>query len=168
MTLVIFCLITERTMFTLPDSPRESKYNQAENMSSKTSNWIIVVGTVILFLSLCILPAALHSDSDASLLASAGAVFSLGILTIAGGTYLKARAHPPQPSAEPAAAKKKVRGGCELCASQDPVIQCRVHQLQLCPTCLANHYDFRSCVYVPTTRRPAMKNGKTMAKARGV
>jgi hypothetical protein len=137
-------------------------------MSSKNSNLMIAVGAFIVFLSACLLPAALHNESDASLIASAGATFSLGILTIAAGVYLKTRALQRERNAEPAAAKKKVRGGCELCASQDPVIQCRVHQLQLCPTCLANHYDFRSCVYVPTTRRPATKNGKAMAKARGV
>lgn len=137
-------------------------------MSSKASSWIIIVGAFMLFLSFCFLPAALHNDADASLLAVAGGVFSLGILIIAGGVYLKTRALQGQRPAEASAAKKRVRGGCELCASHDPVIQCRVHQLQLCPACLANHYDFRSCVYVPTTRRPATKNGKAMAKARGV
>jgi hypothetical protein len=28
-----------------------------------------------------------------------------------------------------------------------------VHQLHLCADCLGKHYDFRSCAYVPSTRR---------------
>jgi len=138
-------------------------------MSSKTSNWMIVVGVLMLFLALCFVPGALRAEGDPSLLAAGGGVFSIGILVIAGGIYLKARALQSEAGAEPPVPKKRVRGGCELCASEDPVIQCRVHQLQLCPTCLSNHYDFRSCAYVPTTRRTTTKGGKAMAaKARGV
>lgn len=141
---------------------------QGTGMSSKTANWMIVIGGLMLFLALCFLPAAMHSEPDASLLAAGGAVFSVGVLVIAGAIYIKARAVQSQPS-EAAAPKKRVRGGCELCASQEPVIHCRVHQLQLCPACLANHYDFRSCVYVPATRRGTAKGNKAMAaKARGV
>jgi hypothetical protein len=137
-------------------------------MSSKASNWMIVIGVMMLFVGLCSLPAALHGDHDSSLLAAGVGTFSVGILAIAGGIYLKAVAAQAQVGAEPPAPKKRVRGGCELCASQEPVIQCKVHQLQLCPVCLSNHYDFRSCVYVPASRRPATKGGKAMAaKARG-
>ena len=138
-------------------------------MSSKTSNWIITVGGFVMFIALCLLPGALHGEPDTSLLAAGGAMFSIGILCVSGGLYLKARFLQSKAGSEPAAPKKRVRGGCELCGTQDPVIHCRVHQLQLCATCLANHYDFRSCAYVPTTRRPATKGGKAMAaKARGM
>jgi hypothetical protein len=137
-------------------------------MSLKTSNWMIIAGSLMLFLALCFVPGALHNDPDVSLLAIGGGLFSLGMLTIAAGVYLKARVLQLHPAAVASAPKKRVRGGCELCASHDPVIQCRVHQLQLCPACLSNHYDFRSCVYVPASRRPAAKSGKAMAKARGV
>jgi hypothetical protein len=138
-------------------------------MSPKTANWLITIGVLMLLVALCFAPGALHSESDPSLLAAGGGLFSLGALIIAGGIYLKARALQSQASAEPPAPKKRVRGGCELCGTQDPVIHCRVHQLQLCPTCLANHYDFRSCAYVPSTRRPATKGGKAMAaKARAL
>lgn len=136
-------------------------------MSSKTGNWMIAIGVLMLLIALSFLPAAFHGDLDSSLLATGVGVFSVGILVISGGIYLKAYVLQSLPAPEPAAPKKRVRGGCELCASQEPAIQCKVHQLQLCPTCLANHYDFRSCVYVPPARRPATKGGKAMAaKAR--
>ena len=138
-------------------------------MSSKTANWMIVVGVLMLLVALCFAPGALRSEPDPGLLAAGGGVFSLGVLIIAGGIYLKARLLQSKAADEPPAPKKRVRGGCELCGTQDPVIHCRVHQLQLCPTCLASHYDFRSCAYVPSTRRPAAKGGKAMAaKARSV
>jgi|SRR5262245_59836813 len=131
-------------------------------MPANTSNWMIVAGVLMLFLALCFVPGAMRAESDPTLLAAGGGTFSVGALLIAGAVYLKARALQSQAAAEPVA-KKKTRGGCELCASHDPVIHCRVHQLQLCPACLANHYDFRSCVYVPAARRPATKGGKAMA-----
>jgi hypothetical protein len=30
-----------------------------------------------------------------------------------------------------------------------------VHEIHLCGNCLGDHYDFRSCAYVPSTRRTA-------------
>jgi len=47
-----------------------------------------------------------------------------------------------------------------------PVIHCKVHQVHMCAECLGQHYDFRTCSYVPSTRRPATK-AKNLAKARG-
>ena len=169
-TLVIWSSFHEQGMFSVPaellgspglNPPLARQGNRL--MSSKTSNAIITGGVGMVFFALCFLPAALHADPDPSLLATGATLFSLGILAIAGGIYLKAHALQSLPRPEPPAPKKRVRGGCELCASQEPAIQCKVHQLQLCPTCLANHYDFRSCVYVPAARRPASKGSKAMA-----
>jgi len=42
-----------------------------------------------------------------------------------------------------------------------------VHQVHLCADCLGQHYDLRSCTYVPSSRRLANKAAKNMAKARG-
>ncbi len=36
----------------------------------------------------------------------------------------------------------------------------------MCADCLGQHYDFRTCSYVPSTRRTAAKT-KNLAKARG-
>ncbi len=66
----------------------------------------------------------------------------------------------------PKAQPKRVRGGCDLCGSETPVIHCRVHDIHVCGNCLANHYDFRSCAYVPSTRRTAgSKAARFAAKA---
>jgi hypothetical protein len=92
-------------------------------------------------------------------------IFALGALTVAGGIYFKAQNLKSDSS--PKAPEPEKRGGCDRCHAEPPAIQCKVHQLHLCDTCLASHYDFRSCVYVPSTRRNVIKTGKTMvAKVR--
>ena len=63
----------------------------------------------------------------------------------------------------PAAAKRTRKPNCDRCAKDEPVIQCRVHQLHLCGDCLAQHYDFRSCAYVPSTRRATVKSAAAQA-----
>jgi hypothetical protein len=139
-------------------------------MSSSVGNWIVVTGSAILFVGICALLPMLggHADPD-QLMAGAG-LLSLGALTLSSGIYLKARITsiptPPGSSEEPAA--KRGRGGCELCGSEAPVVQCKIHQLHLCGNCLQDHYDPRSCVYVPSARRTGSRNAKTpAAKARG-
>jgi hypothetical protein len=87
--------------------------------------------------------------------------------------YLKARAltggfvptAQSQAPAEPAP-KKKLRGGCDLCGIEMPVILCTVHQVHMCGGCQLQHYDQRSCAYVPSKR--AVKTEKSLAKAKGV
>ena len=144
-------------------------------MSSRAGNWIIAVGTVMAFLGLCALPAALGERGDGTLLSVAACLFSVGALIIATGLYLKARFLQSVSASKTAAAlaaaaaspPRRVRGGCDLCGTEAPIIHCKTHQLHLCGTCLAAHYDQRSCSYVPTTRRPANKPAKGAAKARG-
>lgn len=141
-------------------------------MSQNTGNWLIGAGAAVALLGLCALPAALGEHHDPSILAAAGSLFSLGILTMAGGVYLKASTLNPQTESNSSAREasqtaRKQKGGCEACQSEAPVIQCTVHRVHLCGNCLSQHYDFRSCAYIPTTRRTAKNSAKSMAaKAR--
>jgi hypothetical protein len=137
-------------------------------MSSKTATWIIVAGTLLMFVGLCFLPAALSEHPDADLLEIAACQFSLGALLIAAGIYVKARILRSGIASgdlrkESAPSNQRVRGGCDLCGTEAPVVQCKVHQLHLCGNCLAQHYDVRSCAYVPTTRTATGKNGRNLA-----
>jgi hypothetical protein len=140
-------------------------------MSSKTANWIMVAGAVLMFIGLCFVPAALSENAEADLLELGACQFSLGALVMAAGVYAKARVAQSAIAAgdlKTPTSNPRVRGGCDLCGSEAPVVQCKVHQLHLCGSCLAQHYDVRSCAYVPTTRTATQRNGKTLAaKARG-
>jgi hypothetical protein len=117
---------------------------------------------------LCGLSAALGSSSDSTMVALSAAVFSIGAMAIATGTYIKARALPvvAKSSENAPAARRRTRGGCQLCGTDVPVIHCRVHQLQLCPACLTQHYDPRSCSFVPLNRRMGTKP-RAVGKATG-
>jgi len=137
-------------------------------MSSRAGNWMIAVGSVAIFVAFCVLPAALGEHSDRGLLALGACLLSLGALLAASGIYLKARAVEARIASGVSApeaknAGRRARSGCELCRADVPVIHCKVHQLHLCAACLAEHYDFRTCAYVPSTRRPTTKAGKTLA-----
>jgi hypothetical protein len=138
-------------------------------MSSKAANWIIAAGAVLMAIGLCFLPAALGERPDADLLELGACLFSLGALIIA----VKARMVQMEiasgaPRKESAPSNQRVRGGCDLCGTEAPVVQCKVHQLHLCGSCLAQHYDVRSCAYVPTTRTATSKTGRNLAaNARG-
>lgn len=137
-------------------------------MNSRVSSGIIGFGAVLMFVGVCLLLSVLgkHADNDA--LSLGLCFFSIGALAIAGGTYLKAAVIKATlaskfPGKDPSAAGRKMRNGCELCAIELPVVQCRKHELHLCGNCLAQHYDFRSCVYVPSARRTANKSTKGLA-----
>jgi hypothetical protein len=131
-------------------------------MSSKLGGWLVLLGGVIALVGLIILPAATRNGSDRNLLGVGMSVFAMGALTIAVGVYAKAK--DLQESAKPGkAVEVEKKGGCDRCHAEAPAIQCKVHQQHLCDTCLAAHYDFRSCVYVPSTRRNTIKSAKTMA-----
>lgn len=142
-------------------------------MSSKTSTWIIAAGVLMMFIGLCFLPGAFSGHPDADMLEIGACQFSLGALVVGTGIYAKARLlqlaiASGEPRKESASPSQRVRGGCDLCGSEAPVVQCRVHQLHLCGACLAQHYDVRSCAYVPTTRTASHKNGRKLAaSARG-
>jgi hypothetical protein len=136
------------------------------NMSSKLGGWLVLLGGVIALGGLIALPAAMRGGADRNLLGVGMSIFAMGTLTMAAGTYLKAQ--DLQASTRPGKpVETEKKGGCDRCHAEPPAIQCKVHQLHLCDTCLASHYDFRSCVYVPSTRRTTIKPGRAMvAKVR--
>lgn len=127
-------------------------------MALKIGNWLIGSGCYLAMAGLCFLPAAFGPHRDTSLLSAGAVLFSMGMVLTASGIYVKARhwAQAAPASARHGNARFGKKGGpkvCDLCSKQEAVIQCRVHQLQLCADCLGKHYDFRSCAYVPSTRQ---------------
>ncbi len=127
-------------------------------MQSKTGSWLIALGAVIAVIGLTMVPAGLGQNSaDKNLVGVGAAIFSLGAILAALGFYSKAKAlqSGDKKSSEASAPSRPIRGGCDRCQADAPVIQCKVHQQHLCGVCLAEHYDFRSCVYAPSTRRNA-------------
>jgi hypothetical protein len=144
----------------------QGKNSEGRNMSKKLGSWLILLGALVALLGLCVLPAALRNGSDKSLLPVGMAVFSMGILLVAGGTYSKALGLQSDSSPRTTESSPKSRGGCDRCHTETPAVQCKVHQMHLCDTCLESHYDFRSCVYVPSTRRIAGRAVKVLAAKR--
>jgi hypothetical protein len=141
-------------------------------MSPRTGNWIIAAGAVAVLMGMLVLPAALSQPVETSLLILGACGVSLGSLIAAVGIYVKFRTmqaedRPGASSAESRNSGRRVRGGCDICHGDMPVIHCKVHQVHLCPDCLGQHYDFRSCAYVPSTRRTVPKAAKGMAKVHG-
>ncbi len=133
---------------------------------AKLGTWLIVVGALFAVFGLTVLPAALTAGEDKTLLNISVLAISSAMTTIAAGLYLKARAFPSAATGEAGNAPKRARkANCDSCGKQEPAIQCRVHQLHLCGDCLAKHYDFRSCAYIPSTRRGARPS--TYAQASG-
>ena len=158
----------------LPQAWRELflVFTKVTRMSSRTGNWMIAVGAVALVLGLVALPAALGEHVDTSLLTLGACGVSLGSMIAAGGFYLKARVmKAPDGSSRapenPSNHARRVRGGCDVCHGDLPVIHCKVHQVHLCPDCVAKHYDFRSCTYTPSTRGAAPKTAKALTKTQG-
>jgi hypothetical protein len=127
-------------------------------MQSKTGNWMMALGSIIALVGLVVMPAGLGQDNpDKNLIGVGAAIFSMGLFAAALGLYIKSKAlqSPGQKTSEASAPNRPLRGGCDRCHAEAPVIQCKVHQQHLCGTCLAEHYDFRSCAYAPSTRRNA-------------
>lgn len=121
---------------------------------ARLGTWLIVAGSLFAVFGLTVLPAALTSGEDKTLLNLSVLALSFAMTMIAGGLYLKARAFPTIAGPDGENTRRARKANCDSCGRQEPVIHCRVHQLHLCPDCLARHYDSRSCAYVPTPRRP--------------
>jgi hypothetical protein len=134
---------------------------------SKAGGWAVIAGALLMFVGLCFLPAAFGAHADPTMLAGGLSLFSFGSLTLSGGIYMKASALQTASGGAPKAQPKKVRGGCDLCGLEVPAIHCRVHGVHLCADCVSAHYDFRSCAYVPSTRRstPAKAAARFAANA---
>jgi hypothetical protein len=127
-------------------------------MATKIGTWLIGIGCCIVFLGLCALPAVFGPNPDKTLLSAALTILSTGMMLVAGGLYIKARTFGEKDAGDPGSQTKRSRkANCDRCGKNEPVIQCRVHQLHLCGDCLGEHYDFRSCAYVPSTRRSTTK-----------
>ena len=128
-------------------------------MGRKLSTTMIVGGTLLMLAGLTILAASISQKQDESVSGLGLCGFAFGALVCSTGIYLKART--VQAETQDSANTKpqpKQRGGCDLCGTEVPAVMCRVHQLHLCPNCLARHYDTRSCIFIPSTRRsPAAK-----------
>jgi hypothetical protein len=124
-------------------------------MQSKTGNWMLALSAVIAVIGLSIMPAGLGPNvADKNLVGVGAAIFSMGAMLAAMGVYVKSKAlQSTGNKTSEAASARPVRGGCDRCQADAPVIQCKVHQQHLCGVCLAEHYDFRSCAYAPSTRR---------------
>jgi hypothetical protein len=127
-------------------------------MAKKIGNWLIGTGCCIAFLGLCALPAAFGANSDKTLAGVGMTILSTGIMLIAGGLYLKSRNFGERSADRTDSQSKRGRKAtCNQCGKNEPVIECRVHQVNLCGDCVGKHYDFRSCAYVPSTRRSTAK-----------
>ena len=126
-------------------------------MATKIGAWLIRIGGCIAFLGLCGFLASFEPNRDKTLMDAGMMVLSTGMMLVAGGLYIKARAFPDTVTSNPSLIKRSRKANCERCGKNEPVIQCRVHQVHLCGDCLGNHYDFRSCAYVPSTRRSTAK-----------
>jgi 1,4-dihydroxy-2-naphthoate octaprenyltransferase len=136
-------------------------------LSDKILKMLIVVGVLICCAALLTFPAALSGNKDQELLGTALAFFGIGSLIVALSLYLQSRALQSQINADPnllaALQGSKRKGTCDNCKSAVPVIQCTMHRVTLCATCLVQHYDSRGCVYVPAVR----KNARSKAGAAG-
>jgi hypothetical protein len=130
---------------------------------AKLGTWLIVVGILFALFGLTVLPSALSSGEDKTLLNISVLVLSFAMTVVAGGLYLKARALPSATVTDSGNAKRGRKANCDSCGKQEPVIQCRVHQLHLCADCLTRHYDVRSCAYVPSTRRGSKPSAYSQA-----
>lgn len=131
-------------------------------MGQKLAAMVFTAGCLLMLLGVALVPAAFGEHKDQSILSAGICAMSFGALLCGAGFYLKTRSLQVASPAGIAAAQKQ-RGGCDLCRSEVPAVLCRVHNLHICSDCLSDHYDFRSCVYVPSTRR-AMA-GKPTARA---
>jgi hypothetical protein len=128
-------------------------------MGQKLASTALVSGALLILLGVSFVPAAVSQRNDQTILGVGICAIAFGSLLTAAGFYLKARALQAS-GATPSEPQQRTRGGCALCKSQAPVILCRVHNLHICGSCLAEHYDFRSCVYIPSTRRQAARAAK--------
>jgi hypothetical protein len=122
-------------------------------MSQKLGSFALISGCFLMLVGLAFIPAALSEHQDETILGAGMCAFAFGAFAAAAGMYVKARALQAAAPRGMVAAPQKQRGGCEICKSETPVVLCRVHNVHICGSCLTKHYDFRSCVYIPSTRR---------------
>jgi hypothetical protein len=122
-------------------------------MALKFGSWMIAVGCFFAFAGLCFLPAAFATPRDPALLGAGATILSLGMVLAAAGFYMKARYWAEADPSHARPSSKAKRRICNQCGSTESAVECRVHHLHLCADCLAKHYDFKSCAYVPSQRQ---------------
>lgn len=132
-------------------------------MGRKIGSFALISGALLMLVALALVPAALSQRNDQTILGAGICSMAFGAFLAAAGFYVKARSIQAATPAGIAPVQPKQRGGCDLCKSEAPAVLCRFHNLHICGDCLSDHYDFRSCVYVPSTRRSA--SGKPNARA---
>ncbi len=131
---------------------------------------LLIAGVLVSLAGLLTVPSALYGQTrDQELLGSALAFFGMGTLMVALSLYLQARAVQARIDADPNLAAlvnaNKRKGSCDNCKSALPLIQCTMHRVSLCGTCLIQHYDPRGCVYVPAVRKSS-KSSRGVAAGR--
>jgi hypothetical protein len=132
-------------------------------MSQKILTTLIAFGILVAFVGLMFMPAAVsgHNGGNDTLLGAGLAIFAFGSLAMSMGMYGKARLLRASIDADPNLQAllngAKTKGNCDSCRAAAAVIQCTMHRVGLCTTCIAQHYDARACVYVPVSRRTANK-----------
>jgi hypothetical protein len=97
------------------------------------------------------------------------AIFGMGTLMIGGSLYFKAKALGAQfndQSMNTFLGSKLRKATCDLCRKSIPVVQCTMHKLSLCATCMTDHYESRACVYVPAVRKSAAKTARGASASR--
>ena len=131
-------------------------------MGQKLGSLLLISGSFLMLLGVALVPAAFGQNHDQSILGAGICAMSFGALACGAGFYIKTRSLQAGLPAGIAVAQQQ-RGGCDICRSEVPAVLCRVHNLHICCDCLASHYDFRSCVYIPSTRHVAPS--KPMSRA---
>ena len=133
-------------------------FYEGVRMGLKLSTGLITVGCLLMLMGLTLFSASVSQHQDDSILGAGILAFSFGALLTAGGIYMRGRGLlASAATAAPKTQQKQQRSGCDLCGIDTPAVMCRAHQLHMCPTCLARHFDARSCVYIPSSRKPATK-----------
>lgn len=142
-------------LFTARNHKKLSFLQEGILMGQKFGSFALIAGGLLILVGLALVPAALgQRQEDETILGFAICAVAFGSLACAAGFYVKARALQGANTTGLVPAKK-TGGGCDLCRNETPVIHCRVHHLHICASCLTDHYDFRACVYIPSTRRQA-------------
>jgi hypothetical protein len=138
-------------------------------LTDKILKTLVVIGVLICFAALLTLPTALSGNKDQELLGTALAIFGIGTLIIALSLYLQSRSLQIRINADPnllaALQGTRRKGTCDKCKSATPVIQCTMHRVTLCASCLVQHYDSRGCVYVPAARKSTRSRAGAASRA---
>jgi hypothetical protein len=150
--------------------PSRFSAEKGRSMQSKLANSMMGVGAVGIFVGFITMLSSRGEHPDSTILSIGALAVSLGSLLAAAGMYVKAKyLQPSAPAAGIAgrAQPRRIRGGCDLCHGDVPLIHCRVHQVHMCADCTAQHFDPRSCTYIPSTRRLIQKPRRGTAARAG-